>query len=310
MNELALKEQAPIQLYLSAGIASNTSRAYQASWSAWSAWRMSRELEELASPAYVALWLSELAQEGKKAATLERHIAALASFYKAAGAENPAENPLVKAILRGIRRKHGTKQKQAKPLLLPGLLSGLPTGNSPKTLRDRAILLLGWAGALRRSELVALTLEDLEESPEGLILFVRSSKTDQEKAGRRIAIPYAIGEICPVKALKAWIACYTCSPEGRCNGPLFCAIDRHGNLKESLGDRAVDRLVKEAADRAGLEGQYSAHSLRAGLISEAALRGKSERAIANQSGHKSLPVLRGYIRRATPFQDNAVVGLI
>jgi integrase len=258
----------------------------------------------------VALWLAELAQEGKKATTIERHLAALASLAKSAGLENPADSPLVKAVLRGIRRTSKSRTKQAKPFLFLDLIAGLPTGDTLKALRDRAILLLGWTGALRRSELVALNLEDIEERPEGVIIQLRRSKTDQTAKGRQLAIPYAIGNICPVKALNQWRSRYTVNLASSCNAPVFCSINRHSQLKGRLEDRAVDRLVKEAAHRAGLEEGYSAHSLRAGFISEAALRGKSERSIAQQSGHKSLPVLRGYIRRATPFQDNAVVGLI
>ena len=197
--------------------------------------------------------------------------------------------------------------RRAPALFLQELIAGLPReGGGAKTLRDRALLLIGWIGALRRSEIVGLDIEDLEENPRGLILHLRRSKTDQDGTGRTVIIPAGRGKLCPVVALKSWIAALHDS-----TGPIFRAVNRHGTIKAGrLEARAVARIVREAATKSGLTGNYSGHSLRSGFISEAALRGRSERSIAAQTGHRSIVILRGYVRRATPFDDNAAADIL
>ncbi|WP_165356834.1 site-specific integrase [Nocardioides zhouii] len=169
--------------------------------------------------------------------------------------------------------------------------------------RDRAILLVGFAGALRRSELVALRVDDVEWRDEGAVLHIRRSKADQEAAGREVALPRGKDEqSCPVDALRSWLA------EGDISrGQLFRSVDRHGNVGEQLSDRAIVLVIRRAATAAGLDpDKYSGHSLRAGFATTAAAHGASERRIAVQTGHRSMEVLRGYIRHATVFTDNAV----
>lgn len=175
-------------------------------------------------------------------------------------------------------------------------------------VRDRALLLAGFALAARRSELVALRVSDLEETPEGFRVTVRRSKTDQEARGTTRALPYGSDpETCPVRALSAWLAM-----AGITEGPVFRAVDRWGHVADrALTGQAVALIVKSAAAGAGLEpDKYSGHSLRAGFCTTAAARGASERAIARQTGHApNSTVLRSYIRHATVFTDNAAADL-
>jgi integrase len=169
--------------------------------------------------------------------------------------------------------------------------------------RDRALILLGFAGAFRRSELVALDVADCEFSKDGLTVTLRRSKTDQEGEGRRIGIPYGANpETCPVRQLQALI-----SETGVLDGPLFRSINRYGRLglcRLSGGD--VARVVKKLADRAGLDSaRYAGHSLRAGHATSAACAGASERSIMNQTGHRSVQMVRRYIRDASLFRENS-----
>ncbi len=159
----------------------------------------------------------------------------------------------------------------------------------------------------RRSELVALDVEDVAEQSQGLVVTVRRSKVDQEGAGLVRAVPFgAIPETCPVRALRAWLEARITS------GPLFRSVDRHGNVSAERTDGlTVARVVKRAALAAGLDPErFSGHSLRLGFVTTAARRGCSERAIANQTGHRSMLVLRRYIRRANAFEENAAVAIL
>jgi integrase len=176
-------------------------------------------------------------------------------------------------------------------------------------VRDRALLLVGFAGAFRRSELVSLDVGDVEIRREGLLVTLRRSKTDQEAAGREVAIPYGSNpDTCPVRALEAWL-----EASGIADGPLWRAVDKGGRLQPGrLSDKAVALVVKKRAEAAGLDPDlYAGHSLRAGLATAAAAAGASERSIMEQTGHKSVQTVRRYIRRGTQFRDNAagMVGL-
>jgi integrase len=219
----------------------------------------------------------------------------------------------VKAVAAGIRRVHGTAVDQAAPItvaILRRMLEVAPPGLAGT--RDQALLLTGFAGALRRSEIVALRGEDLAEVDEGLVVTITRSKGDQEGAGRQIGIPYGSNRLtCPVRSMDAWMQSARIS-----SGPVFLPVDRHGRLdpghRGELSAVAVNRLVKSYARRIGLDpDRYGAHSLRAGLATSAAEAGVAERAIMNQTGHRSLPVMRGYIRSGTLFKENAAaqVGL-
>lgn len=176
-------------------------------------------------------------------------------------------------------------------------------------IRDRALILLGFAGAFRRSELVGLDVADQDVTRDGAVVTLRRSKTDQEGQGRKVGIPYgSTPATCPVRALQGWL-----EASGIAEGPLFRHVDRYGRMHEGrLSDRAVALVVKRLASRAGLDpASYSGHSLRAGLATSAAAAGVSERAIMNQTGHRSPMMVRRYIRDGQLFRENAAsaVGL-
>jgi integrase len=288
----------------------NTRRAYQADWQEFSAWCRAHDRAALpASPETVALYLSSQAAY-LKASTLTRRLSAISQAHKAAALPSPTADPAVRSVHSGIRRAHGTAQEGKAPVLtadLRAMVATLP--ESPLGVRDRALLLLGFAGAFRRSELVGLDVEDLTAGRDGLTVRIRRSKTDQEGQGRTIGIPYGSRPAtCPVRALQEWLAVTSLSI-----GPLFRPFDRHGRIRGGrLSDRAVARIVQRTAAAAGLDPtRYAGHSLRAGLATSAAAAGVSERAIMAQTGHKSLTMVRRYIRDGSLFNENAAadVGL-
>ena len=207
--------------------------------------------------------------------------------------------------MSGIRRQHGTEpRRQAKPLELDPLARLIEPIDTATLagLRDRALLLLGFAAALRRSELVALDVEDLRfDLARGLTVTIRKSKTDQERAGAQVAVPYARArDRCAVRALQAWL-----HAAGTHRGPVFRQMRRGETLTDRrLSDQSVALIVKRRAQAAGVRPEkLSGHSLRAGYATAAASAGVEERKIANVTRHKNLPVLRGYIRAATAFDD-------
>lgn len=309
---LALDELARVKGYLDAGIAKSTRRTYAASWATWTTWCVARGVAPLpASPELLAVWLTERAAQGAAPASLERHLAAIVVAHRAAELASPRAHPAVRAVLRGIRRTHGTKPRQVRALRVEDLLAALPRGEGPRAVRDRALLLVGFAGALRRSELVALDVADLEARPEGLALTIRSSKTDPEARGEVLGIPRARrADLCPVAAVAAWRA--QLEAGAPVHGPLFRPVNRHGRIALArLSDRAVADLVKEAAERAGLDPlAYAGHSLRAGFATSAAAAGVPERDIMRQTRHRSIAVFRAYIRQGAIFVDNPVARIL
>jgi len=237
---------------------------------------------------------------------------AIGQAHRLAGHRLDAQHPAIRETMKGIRRTHGTapaKKAAADVVVLRDALSELAKIPGPRALRDRALLLIGFAAALRRSELVALDLADLRFVAEGVILTLRRRKTDQAGRGTEIAIPSGQSErTCPVLALRAWLAAALIT-----SGPVFVSVNRHGGMGSTrLSPIDVARVVKAAVAAAGEAPEhYAGHSLRSGFITSAARAGVAERDIQNQSGHRSLPVLRGYIRRGSLFVDNAAakVGL-
>lgn len=302
----ALMDQA--EAFLRQARAANTRRAYAADWQHFASWCQAHgALPCPATPETVALYLTALAAT-HKVTTLTRRLSAIADAHRTAGNASPTEEAGVRRLMAGIRRSRGTAATAKRPLLVPDLqvlLTGLP--DNRLGLRDRALLLLGFAGAFRRSELVSLNVEDVQETGDGLVLTLRRSKTDPEAAGRRVAIPRGREAItCPVAALAAWRAA-----AGIAQGPLFLRVNRHGQiLPHRLSGAAVALVIKRYATAAGFDpAALAGHSLRAGLATAAAIAGKSERAIMNQTGHKSSANLRRYIRDANLFRNNASDGI-
>lgn len=288
--------------------ADNTLRAYRSDWRHFENWCAAQNLVACpAAPQTVVLYLTALAGS-RKVATLTRRLSAISQAHQAAGYSSPTEERSVRLVMAGIRRTLGTANDSKRPVLVPDLqamLEQLPAGLLG--LRDRAILLTGFCGAFRRSELVALDREDIAETTEGLIVKLRRSKTDQEAAGRKVAIPRGREELtCPVHALYAWT-----EAAGIRSGPVFRRVNRHNQvLPQRLSAQAVAIVVKRWAGRAGKNpAEFAGHSLRAGLATAAAIAGKSERAIMNQTGHRSTATVRRYIRDGNLFRHNAAEAL-
>lgn len=255
-----------------------------------------------ATPAMVCAYIGDHARQ-HAVATIQRRLASISKAHEVAGLQNPCRTEIVKATLRGLRRKHGTAQRQAKPLMRDDLL--LVLDSMEETLRDqrdRALLLLGFAGGFRRSELVALERADIETARQGLIVTIKRSKTDQEAAGRRIGIPHGRTRHCPVAAVEVWLSASAID-----TGPLFRPITRHGHLAETpLTGDAVSVLLRERLSAAGIDPEgYSGHSLRAGFATSAAQAGVSTLKIRAQTGHASDAMLARYVREGELFTGNA-----
>jgi site-specific recombinase XerD len=261
-----------------------------------------------ASPTAIANYLCSLADAGRKPSTIDRALAAISEAHRMAGLPSPRAEQPVREVMKGIRRTLGVAPVRKLPLMIEDLrrmLMGLPDGM--KGLRDRAVLVLGFACAFRRAELVALGVADLKLTAQGLEVILRSSKTDQEHRGTSIGVPFGTDpSSCPVRAVQAWLRAARIS-----EGPVFRPVDRHGNVAaRRLGAKAVASLIKEHARSVGLDpDQYGGHSLRAGLITSAMKLGKPEAVVMRQSRHKSVSVFRSYIRDADLFAQNAAAGI-
>jgi integrase len=288
-----------------------TIKAYAAGWRDFLTFCEQRRASALpASDESVAGYLADLADRGARAATISRRLVVISQAHKAADLPSPTTSSLVSRTHAGIRRSIGTAQTAKAPALVDDLkrmLDQLP--GTRVGLRDRALLLVGFAGAFRRSELVALDVADLEFSRAGLIVTLRKSKTDQEARSRRLGIPYGSSEhSCPVRSLQAWLESARIS-----GGPVFRGLDRFQRVQPGrLSDRSVALIVKRRAKAVGLDpARYAGHSLRAGLATSAAAAGASERMIMSQTGHRSADMVRRYIREGSLFQSNpaAMVGL-
>jgi len=294
--------------YRQAGRTAGTRRVYESAFALFKEWCARHQASPLpADPRTVAFYLTDAARR-YRATTLDLHLAAIAYAHRVAGLPIPTTHQAVREVRTGVRRTHGAPARGKAALMtedlrrLLGLLDEMPVG-----LRDRALLLLGFAGAFRRSELVGLDVEDLEFTPRGIRVALRRSKTDQEAEGRPVGIPYGASvETCPVRAVERWLAHVRSVLPGYDRGPLFLRLDAGGRVRLGrLSDRGVARVVQRWAERAGLDpSRFAGHSLRAGLATSAAAGGVSERAIMNQTGHRSLAMVRRYIRDGELFRDD------
>jgi integrase len=293
-----------VREFVRASKAQNTLRGYRVDWREFCAWCSCHGAAALpAVPDAVAAYLADCAGR-LKPGSLQRRLNAIAEAHKAAGLESPTSAGIVRNTLKGIRRTLGTAPIQKAPTLTADIRAMVDAvGAGLIATRDRALVLLGFAGAFRRSELVALDLADLEFSRDGLTVTLRRSKTDQEAAGRKVGIPFGANpETCPVRSLEAWI-----ESASLVEGPLFRPIDRHGRVGVArLYGIDVARVIKKLAARAGLDPvKFAGHSLRAGHATAAAIAGASERSIMNQTGHRSVQMVRRYIRDGRLFRDNS-----
>ena len=303
------------QAYLAAAKAPATLRAYRADWRDFCRWCDARAADSLpAHPETVALYLAARAVDHRPA-TLSRRLTAIAKAHEAAGFPSPAtvKHAAVSETLKGIRRIHGTAQVGKAPLVtadLQKILAHLDPG--PLGDRDRALLLVGYCGGFRRSELAALELRDLTWSEDGIAVLLRRSKTDQEGKGRTVAIPRgAHRATCPVRALEGWLNSARIDRSGDAgnanqNKTVFRAVDRHGNVRATpLDPNSIAKILKRALVRAGYAPEgYAGHSLRAGFATQAARNGATAFDIMRQTGHKSVAVVSRYIREAELFRDS------
>lgn len=292
----------PVRNYLENALSENTHKAYKNDLDHYRAWGGTIP----ATPEIIVRYLTAHTAS-LSIATLQRRLVSIAKAHTMQGHNNPVKSDLVKLTLRGIRRVHGRPQKQAAVILkedLTIMLSHAP--DNIKGHRDKALLILGFCAALRRSELCAVKFEDLEFNAQGLVLTLPRSKTDQMGQGRQIGIPYGRGRICPVQFVQNWI-----EKSGIENGALFVSIRKGGIMTgEQLSDRSIADIIKHYAHKAGLDAEkYSGHSLRSGLATSAAQHGVSSWKIKAQTGHKSDAVLSRYIRSGDIFLNNAAGAL-
>jgi len=292
--------------YAEAARAPATLRAYAADWRIFTAWCAAHGVDALpATPHTVALFLADL---NGRPSTLRRKLAAIAVMHRATGHDSPTEHGVVRATFAGIRRERGVAPRAKTALLVDELRAAIATcGERRIDVRDRALVLVGFAGALRRSELVGLDVDDVSFETAGIVLRLRRSKTNQEGELEEVAVLYGSDpQTCPVRALQAWLGTGAIT-----EGPLFRAVDRAGRISSGrLTARIVGERVKTIGARSGLDPQsYAAHSLRSGFATSAARANKSEAAIMRQGRWKSIPVARRYIRAGSRWHDHAGAGI-
>jgi site-specific recombinase XerD len=290
--------------------AASTLRAYATDWAQFAAWCEQCGRSSLpASSDSVQLYLVDLARRGRAPATLERRVVAITRNHRQAGHRSPVDVD-VREVLLGLRRRLGAAPRNAKAALtIPDLRRMLAAiaGDDARAVRDRALLLVGFASGLRRSELAALRLADCSFEALGVVFHLGRSKTDQEGIGRAVGMHKGRNGLCPVLALEAWI-----QERGAWPGALFCVIDNCGRLQhEHMAPECIGDLVQAVAARAGLEAsRYGAHSLRAGLVTAAGSNGVGTLAIMARTGHKDVKTLGRYMRPANALLVDPLAGLL
>ena len=276
--------------------ANNTLRAYKADFKDFALFCQQNGLNSMPSePKIITLYLTHLSKSSKYS-TLKRRLASISVIHRLNGHYLDTKHPVITENLLGIKRVKGTYQKAKKPILINDLKVIINAINKDKNQinrsKNKALLLIGFAGGFRRSELVALFLDDIEFVSEGVKIFVRRSKTDQSGEGMTKGIPYfSSPDYCPVVSLKNWIQ------EGKINsGKIF-----------DMSDKNVALTIKKYAAIAGLDqNKYSGHSLRSGFATSTAELGAEERSIMAMTGHKTTQMVRRYIKEANLFKNNAL----
>jgi len=298
--------------YAAASRAENTWKAYQSDLKHFARWCAELGITEPvpAEPRLVAAYLTEYAGD-LAVSTLSRRLYALSALHRISGHPAPTDAPEVQAVWSGIKRTHGTAPNQKAPTRTKVISAMLePLGDSPIDVRDRALLLIGFAGAFRRSELVAFDVDDITDTDDGLHIVVRHSKSDQEGEGAVVGVPYGSNPAtCPVRAWRAWL---TVRDEAGLTDavPAFLSIAKGGKISDRrLPGRVVAGIVKRRAAAAGLDGDFAAHSLRAGFATEAFGNAVPEFSVMRHGRWKSSSSMRGYIREGSLWGDNAAAKL-
>jgi len=275
----------------------NTLRAYQSDYRDFSLFCSKNGFQVMPTqPKILALYLTHLSSFSKYS-TLKRRLASIAILHKSKGHYIDTKHPIIIENLMGIKRRNGTNQKGKKPILISDLkkiIDAICQSNEKnnKKIRDKALILIGFSGGFRRSELVNIEYEDIDFVSEGVKIFIKKSKTDQSGEGMIKAIPYFENQkFCPVIAIKNWIELINLK-----SGKIF-----------NISDKNVALIIKKYANLAGLESEkYAGHSLRSGFATSAAESGAEERNIMTMTGHKSTEMVRRYIKEANLFKNNAL----
>lgn len=284
--------------YLKADLATNTKLAYSNDVAHFRQWGGTIPASADMVAMYLATYAGVLA-----AATLTRRVVAIHHAHIQHGHISPIHHALVKATMQGIKRVHGSAQRKVMPIYKTQLEAMVDSLHGLKGKRDKALLLIGFAGAFRRSELVRIQVEDLNFVTEGVVIRLVRSKTDQEGVGHDVAIPYIKGKYCAVKALKQWLRVSAIN-----HGAVFRGITRYGKLSnKSLSPQSVALLIKHYAKAIGIDWQaISGHSLRVGLVTNAVRASADNRKIRQQTRHQSDAMLQRYIRDTELFINHPV----
>jgi len=313
MNELvtdlkALHEETLNNLKSSKAI--NTIRAYKSDFKDFGAFCAKHSFRALpTAPKIVALYLTYLSGKDAKMSTLKRRLVSIGMIHKLKGHYLDTKHPIIIENLMGIKRVKGSIQKGKKPILINHLKSIINAINQQKIdeikkFRDKSLILIGFGGGFRRTELISIDHEDLEFVPEGVKITIKRSKTDQFGEGMVKGLPYFSNELyCPVINLKKWLELSNIK-----SGPIFRRFAKGSVLtKNRLTDQSVALLIKNYLNLAGIENSnFSAHSLRSGFATVAAESGADERSIMAMTGHKTTQMVRRYIREANIFKNNAL----
>lgn len=289
-----------------------TLKAYRNDWRDFESWCRLQNLPSLPStPETVSLYIADQAST-RAVGTITRRLTSITKAHQAASYKDSPSSTrhfIVGETLKGIRRVNGTAQIGKSPLLTRDIRRIVAA--CPRTLaglRDKALVLVGFTGAFRRSELARIQVSDLTFNKNGVVIDLRVSKTDQEGAGRKVGLPFGKNQsTCPVRALRAWLKAARIR-----QGPVFRRVDRSGHpaRRRGLNKDSIGKLLKRAAARARMKtAVLGGHSLRAGCVTQAAMNGVREFVIQRQTGHKTVSMLRRYIRLGEIFRENAAAGL-
>ena len=304
----ALQEETLINLKNSKAV--NTVRAYKSDFKDFGLFCVQNEFKALPSePKIISLYLTYLSSKDAKLSTIKRRLVSIGVIHKIKGHYLDTKHPIIIENLMGIKRRKGTVQKGKKPILTNDLVKLINVIDKAKIvdikkLRDKSILLIGFAGGFRRNEIVSLDFEDLDFVIEGLKITVKKSKTDQYGEGLIKGLPYFENKMyCPATTLKKWLNVSKIK-----DGALFRRFTKGSKLTKSrLTDQTVALIIKEYLNLAGINStNYSGHSLRSGFATSAAESGAEERSIMAMTGHKSTEMVRRYIKDANLFKNNAL----
>jgi len=293
--------------YIDSSISKNTARAYKSDWSDFVKFCKYKGYQELpAKYETIGEYLVYCADTlNLRPSTISRRIAAIVRTHRDNKHPLDTKHKYIRPTLQGIKRAKGARQVGSKALLTSDIKKMIDASNvdDVRSIRDKCIILIGFVGAFRRSELVNIDYEDIEKTIEGLIILIKASKTDQEAIGRKVGIPYSKNKFyCPVKTYEKWIQVSQIK-----NGPLFRKINKSNHIQEKrLSDRSVVLIIKNSVINAGLDpSKYAGHSLRSGFATSAAFAGADEKEIMKTTGHKSVQMVHRYFQDANLFKNNA-----